>query len=145
MPQQQYTGKCVSSCKGKGWEPYGKVWGSVESQRVLKMSQRCSSNWHYVKSAQIRSFFWSVFSCIQSEYRKIPTRKNSTFGHFSCSVGPARRASLLNSYVTIWILINWRKMWRLPITVSIFCIEISHFFVTSSKRKQLKIIVPQQQ
>ena len=43
---------------------------------------------HCVKSVQIRSFFWSVFSCIrtkhgdQSEYRKIRTRKNSKFGHF---------------------------------------------------------------
>ena len=41
---------------------------------------------HSVKSVQIRSFFWSVFSCIQSEYRNIPTRKNSVFGHFSRSV-----------------------------------------------------------
>ena len=30
-------------------------------------------------------FFWSVFSCIRTEYRKIPTRKNSVFGHFSRS------------------------------------------------------------
>ena len=37
---------------------------------------------HCVKSAQIRSFFWSVFSCIQSKYRKIRTRKNSVLGHF---------------------------------------------------------------
>ena len=35
---------------------------------------------------QIRSFFWSVFSCIQSEYKKIRTRKTSIFGHFSRSV-----------------------------------------------------------
>ena len=28
-----------------------------------------------VKSVQIRIFFWSVFSCIQSKYRKIKTRK----------------------------------------------------------------------
>ena len=42
--------------------------------------------WHCVKSVQIRSFFWSVFSCIQSKYRNIPARKNSAFGHFSCSV-----------------------------------------------------------
>ena len=35
-------------------------------------------------------FFWSVFSCIRTEYgdlgskyRKIRTRKNSLFGHFS--------------------------------------------------------------
>ena len=32
---------------------------------------------HYVKSVQIRSFFWSVFSRIQSECRKIWTKKNS--------------------------------------------------------------------
>ena len=52
---------------------------------------------HYVKSVQIRSIFWSVFSCIpifliygvnlriQSEYRKIRARKYSVFGHFSRS------------------------------------------------------------
>ena len=53
---------------------------------------------HYVKSVQIRSFFWSVLSCvyteygdllvnlrIQSEYKKIQTRKNSIFRHFSHS------------------------------------------------------------
>ena len=38
---------------------------------------------HCVKSFHIRSFFWSIFSCIQSEYRKIRTRKNSVFGLFS--------------------------------------------------------------
>ena len=36
-----------------------------------------------MKSVQIRNFFWSVFSCTQSEYRKTQTRKNSVFGHFS--------------------------------------------------------------
>ena len=40
---------------------------------------------HCVKSVQLRSFFWSVFSCIQSQYRKIRTRKNSGFGDFSRS------------------------------------------------------------
>ena len=49
---------------------------------------------HCVNIDQIRCYFWSVFSCIwtdsvnlriQCEYRKIPTRKNSVFGHFSCS------------------------------------------------------------
>ena len=51
------------------------------------------------ESVQIRSFFWSVFSPIRTEYgeirlispysvrmRKIRTRKNSVFGHFSHSV-----------------------------------------------------------
>ena len=30
---------------------------------------------HCVESVQIRSFFWSLPSCIQSEYRKLPTKK----------------------------------------------------------------------
>ena len=30
-------------------------------------------------------YFWSVFSCIPTEYRKIQTRNNSVFGHFSRS------------------------------------------------------------
>ena len=47
-----------------------------------------------VKSVQIQSYFWSVFSCIRTEYRdlrtqsenrKIRTRNNSVFGHFSQS------------------------------------------------------------
>ena len=37
---------------------------------------------HCVKYVQIRSYFWSVFSCIWAEYRKILTRNNSLFGHF---------------------------------------------------------------
>ena len=49
---------------------------------------------HCVKSVQIRSYFWSVFSYIQTKYedmlrkspysvliRKIQTRNNSVFGH----------------------------------------------------------------
>ena len=52
---------------------------------------------HCVKSGQIRSFFWSVFSRIRTEYGetvslrihsecgKTRTRKNAVFGHFSRS------------------------------------------------------------
>ena len=50
---------------------------------------------HCVESVQIRSYFWSVFSCIwteygdllriQSKYRKIWTRKKIIFGHVSSS------------------------------------------------------------
>ena len=42
-------------------------------------------NTHCVKITQIRSCFWSVFSCIRTEYRKIQTRNNSVFGKFSRS------------------------------------------------------------
>ena len=48
-----------------------------------------------MKSVQIRNFFWSLFFCmqteysvnfhIQSEYRKMRTRKNSVFGQSSSS------------------------------------------------------------
>ena len=37
---------------------------------------------HCVKRVQIGSYFWFIFSCIQSEYRKIRTRINCLFGHF---------------------------------------------------------------
>ena len=45
-----------------------------------------------VKSVQIRSYRWSVFSCIRNEYRKIRTRNNSVFGHFSRRVRYSRQA-----------------------------------------------------
>ena len=40
---------------------------------------------HCAKSVQMRGFFWSVFFCIRTEYKKIRIRKNSVFGHFSFS------------------------------------------------------------
>ena len=42
---------------------------------------------HYVESVQIWSYFWSVFSCIRTKYRKIRTGNKSIFGHFSRSDG----------------------------------------------------------
>ena len=61
-------------------------------------SGRTCENRHCVKSIQIRSFFWSLFShiwteygncrvnlCIQSKCGKIQTRKNSVLGQFSRS------------------------------------------------------------
>ena len=50
-----------------------------------------------MKSVQIRSYFWSVFACIRTEYgelvnlriqpeqRKMQTRNNSLFGRYSLS------------------------------------------------------------
>ena len=52
------------------------IWGAKYD---LFMKTRC------LKSVQIRSFFWSVFSYIQSKYRKMRTRKYSVFGYFSLS------------------------------------------------------------
>ena len=49
------------------------------------MEWRLFENGHCVKSVQVRSFSWSIFSCILTKYRKIRARKNSLFGHFSSS------------------------------------------------------------
>ena len=43
-----------------------------------------------MKSLPLWCFFWSVFSCTQTEYRKVRTRKKSVFGQFSRSDGPAK-------------------------------------------------------
>ena len=81
---------------------------------------------HCVKSVQIRSFFWSAFSCIRSKYKKIWTRKYSVFGHFSRSVMLIMHRCVTNNagqrYLTIevnctkafvsylsitWIMTHW--------------------------------------
>ena len=49
---------------------------SPKIETFLIFSLQKKKKKHCVKGVQIRSFFWSVFSCIQSEYRKILTRKN---------------------------------------------------------------------
>ena len=36
-----------------------------------------------LKRNTVRSYFWSVFFCIRTEYRKIRTRNSTVFGHFS--------------------------------------------------------------
>ena len=70
-------------------------------RKVSSASAKCASatdktntdpKIHFVKSVQIRSSFWSVFSCIriQSEYRKIRSRNNSVFGHISRKVMPVK-------------------------------------------------------
>ena len=48
---------------------------------MIKITLDLTTRW--VKKIQIQSFVWSVFYCIQSEHRKIRTRKKSVFGHFS--------------------------------------------------------------
>ena len=80
----------------------------LSMQKVVEISTQCYVNWpyqHSVESVQLRSYFWSVFSCIrrnteiysvnlriQSEYRKIRTRENPAFGHFSLSTNKSSLA-----------------------------------------------------
>ena len=49
-----------------------------------------------MKSVQIRSYFWSVFSRIRTEYGE-----RSIFGHFSCSGGFLENLPLLNIELTL--------------------------------------------
>ena len=65
-----------------------------------------------VKSVQVWSFFWSIFSCIQSGYRKIRTRENPVFGHFSCSEKTCN-SSLVGMGLpspTNWLLHHWKLL-----------------------------------
>ena len=65
---------------------------------------------HCLKSVQIRSYFWSVFSCIRTEYRKIRNRNNSVFGHFSRSVGSLKNARKAVTRI-IWETVHfWKKI-----------------------------------
>ena len=63
---------------------------------------------HCMKSVQIRSFSWSIFSCIWTEYgdlrssspcsvriRENTDQKNSVFGHFSRSVRLQKKYPML--------------------------------------------------
>ena len=72
---------------------------------ILRLSQ--TNALHCVKSVFIQSFFWSVFSCIRTEYQHLPSgspysvrmrentdQKNSECGHFS------RIATLFLCYIS---------------------------------------------
>ena len=70
----------------------------TESDNLVKLNSSSLNNLsmkHYVKSVQIRSFFWSAFFCIRTEYRKIRTRKNSVFTHFSRSERNCKYSSVI--------------------------------------------------
>ena len=62
-----------------------------ENSNVFRGHMRGKLTWtrlvlDCVKSVEIRRFFWSAFSYIHFEYRKIRTRKSSIFRHFSSIV-----------------------------------------------------------
>ena len=72
----------------------------------------CKYSVHCMKSVQIKSHFSSVFSCILTEYRKIRTRNNSLFRHFSCSVwyitSFVKRLFFKNNY----LIFQWSRICR---------------------------------
>ena len=71
---------------------------------------------HCIKNVQIRSFFWSLFSWVQTEYRKIRTRKTSYLDTFH-AVGPetllANRLRYERHRKSTYIFEDqWIKAWR---------------------------------
>ena len=100
-----------------------------------------------VKSVQIRSFLWSLLSCIQSEYRKIWTRKNSVYGHFSHS-GVLSTNSCKSESSTPALLLSAVTMWQVGnvLETSQFCQLINQkcrnsiFKNTRSRRTTSKIV-----
>ena len=62
------------------------------------------------------------YACIQSEYRKIRTRKNSVFGHFQCSTDKCknfeawlnRESFCPKSFLPLKYLKGNQVQWNLP-------------------------------
>ena len=75
----------------------------------------------------MRSYFWSVFSCIRTEYRKIRTRNNSVFGHFSrtvCSSG------FIDAFVSVCFFILHRVFWYVFLSWFVHCFRFSFATMT---------------
>ena len=53
---------------------YSKSFLKKKNKQAWNCLDNLKNNTTCVKSVQIQSYFWSIFSCIQSEYRKIRTR-----------------------------------------------------------------------
>ena len=70
---------------------------------------------HCMKSVQIKSCFWSVFSYIRTEYRKVGTRNNFVFEHFSRSDDGNKS----NKVITVIILVLDRD-WEISAWIFVY-------------------------
>ena len=60
---------------------------------LLEIKRNIDTKWvnlyqHYAKSVQIRSYFWSVFSCIRTEYGEIRSRLSPNTGKYGPEITP---------------------------------------------------------
>ena len=81
---------------------------------------------HCVKTVQIQGYLWSIFSCIWTEYRKIRTRINSVFGHFSrCSFAHSFQEDQLYRTLlgNIFSIPASCTFWKVLQIFYIFCME----------------------
>ena len=90
------------------WTFYSKRYKANESLLgfIAKNNYDDSCTTHCVKRVQIKSFFRSVFSCIQSDYRKMRNRKNSVSGHFPRSDRLRKLQPLKRSLVLAFLQMN---------------------------------------
>ena len=99
---------------------------SIIRERLKLSNDHHQQYIHCVKSIQVWNFFWSVFSCIQSEYRKIPTR-SSAFGHFS------RSDSLNYHHYFLRKFLNWLSLVNpFPVSVPIWKYQKTFGFLVFS-------------
>ena len=96
------------------------------------------SRMHCVKSVQIRSFFWSVFSCIQSESSKLQTRKNLVFRHFPRSDGCLQMCSIFETKHFSFYLLNNCPEFEKKLKIQHYFFYISNFI----KRAWIYLNIP---
>ena len=96
----------------------------------------CYQSIYCVKSVQIRSFSWFVFPFIQSEYRKIRTRKNFVFGHFSHSDSFATAVAILplDHYSESFVFENNWKSRKINLKYVIIIISLCQTFYKLSRQ-----------
>ena len=107
---------------------------------------------HCVTSAQIRSFFWSIFSWIRTEYGeirsvKIRTRKNSVFGHISHRDGTTLITNTVTSVLSedfakvlsnSFVGTDWKPSWKTSFFYAVLDNKLLVFFET--KRSHLVLL-----
>ena len=95
---------------------------TAKYSKTLSLNNECKTKEHCVKCVQIRSFFWSLFSRIRTEYveirsmspysvrmRENSNQKSSVSGHFSRSGEPleyfaSQKVSLIIAKKVEWTL-----------------------------------------
>ena len=97
--------------------------------------RRITCHFHCVKSAQMWSFFWSMFSCIQCEYRKKWTRNNSVFEHFPRSVFQFESRTTCHYTINFWFYGRLFYVFQIMVRLNKACIPSSKSTCNTSKLK----------
>ena len=100
-----------------------------------------------MKSVQMRSFSWSVFSRIWTEYRekcrKIRTRKNSVFRHFSRSVSKWKISYTVKSVISLSSQVKFYKRFSFTLNYIRFLSVFGTLRVAVNQISQDPVCTPQ--